>query len=367
MNEIIRVHIAGIPYEIDVEAKKQLDKYMAAIRSSLGTAEDALDDIEVRITELLAEQGVNKDGVIRKKHVKVVQERLGSPKDFSSDEKTSKGEKIADKIRTEFSERKYFRDTENGMLGGVVAGFSAYTGWDLTLLRVLVVILAICTAFFPFVLLYIVAWICTPEVKTASDFLAMKGEPVNVENIKNVAKDFAGKAEKGARSAGEKMKKHTPAAGNTALRIVLGFFGVIGLMVFVPILVLLIPATAVLAFSVAGAGIEAKPLFVATMILLAIMVFTVVLIEITLSVALIKAKIGNSVKMGLVSSTVFVIALAVAASVTGGIWCGEVGRDGVRDTMVKLVEKYVVEVNDNDVQVQVGPIRVRADRDYWGR
>ena len=363
MNEIIRIHIAGVPYEIDVDAKKALDKYLAAIRQSLGDERDAMDDIEIRITELLSEQGVSKDGVIRPEHVVVIKEQLGSPKDFSSDDKKSsdKEEKIADKVRSTFAEKKYFRDTENGIFGGVLAGFAAYTGWDLTLIRVLVVILAIVTAVFPFILLYIVVWICAPEAKTASDFLAMKGEPINIESIKETTKDFAEKTEKGAKIVGEKVKKHAPTAGSTALRIILGIFGVLGLLTFIPCLIALIPATVWSVFAITAAAIPAKGLFVATAIIVAVLLFTIVSMGVSLSIALIRAKFTKATGAGVIASLIFMLMLTIAASVTGGIWYDQVGNDGVRDTVDTLVDESYVRVDGDRVKIDIGPVHVDVD------
>ncbi|MFV0485259.1 MAG: PspC domain-containing protein [Candidatus Saccharimonadales bacterium] len=367
MNEIIRIHIAGVPYEIDVDAKKALDKYLAAIRQSLGDERDAMDDIEIRITELLSEQGISKDGVIRPEHVVVIKEQLGSPKDFSSDDKKSdaKEEKIADKVRNTFAEKKYFRDPENGILGGVLSGFAAYTGWDLTLIRVLVVILAVFTAVFPFILLYIVVWICAPEAKTASDFLAMKGEPINIESIKETTKDFAEKTEKGAKVVGDKVKKHAPTAGNVALRIFLGFFGVIGLLTFIPCLIALIPATVWSVFAISAASIPAKGLFVATAIIIAVIAFTVISMGISLSTALLRAKLTKTAGVGLVTSLIFMLMLTIAGSVTGGIWYDQVGLDGVRDTVDTLVDEANVRVDGDRVKIDIGPIHVDVeDKDH---
>ncbi|MDR3298348.1 MAG: PspC domain-containing protein [Candidatus Nomurabacteria bacterium] len=360
MNEIVRIHIAGVAYEIDVDAKKALDKYLAAIRASLGDEQDAMDDIEIRITEILAERGILKDGVVRPADILAMKGQLGSPKDFSSDEKRGEEseETVADRVREGFAQRKYFRDPENGILGGVLAGFAAYTGWDLTLLRVLFVILTVFTAGFPFVLLYIVVWICAPEAKTASDFLAMKGEPINLESIKDTAKDFAEKTEKGARVAGKKVKKTAPKAGNMFGRILLGFFGVIGLLTFIPTLIAIIPATVLAVFAITAAEIPAKGLFVATAILVAIIVLTIVSMGITLSIALIRAKMTKSAGVGLVSSIILTLALGFAASVTGGIWYGEVGRDGIRDTVESIGRDHVIEMEDGRVRVEVGPVKV---------
>jgi phage shock protein PspC (stress-responsive transcriptional regulator) len=359
MNEIVRIHIAGIPYEIDVEARKQLNKYLDAIKDSLADASDAIEDIEIRITEILAARDINKNDVIKLTDVKAIKEQLGEPKDFSDDasrKKTKKDENLAEQIRQQFAEKKFFRDKENGIVGGVIAGLAAYTGWDLTLLRILFALLVIFTAFFPFVLLYIIVWICAPEAKTASDRLSMKGEPINIETIKEAAENVADKATKAAKKNGEKIKSSAP----LALRIILVFFGILGLLTFIPMIVALIPITIIAVFSITAATITLKPLFVATAILVAILLFTIASIGITISTALITAKLDRSARTGLIASLIFVLALTIASSITGGIWAAEVGRDGIINTAETLIDGVNIEIHDNQesVKIDVGPIHI---------
>ena len=52
MKEITRIHLAALPYNIEVAAKKELEKYLHAIESSLGADSDAMREIESRITEI---------------------------------------------------------------------------------------------------------------------------------------------------------------------------------------------------------------------------------------------------------------------------------------------------------------------------
>jgi phage shock protein PspC (stress-responsive transcriptional regulator) len=370
MNEILRIHIAGVPYEIDIAARKQLNKYMDDIKTSLGDASDALDDIEIRITEILESRGVNKNDVIKPADVTAIKEQLGEPKEFSSDGKgpgkKDRGENIADKVRSTIAEKRYFRDTENGILGGVIAGFAAYTGWDVTLLRVLFVVLCFCTAVFPLAVLYLVVWICAPEARTAGDRLSMKGEPINLETIKSATADIAEKTKSTAKSAGEKISKAAAPAGNIALRIISGFFGILGLVVFISTLVAMIPITVLAIFSIIGAAIAMKPLFVASMIIIAILIYAIISVGITASSALLSAKTSKATNNGLVASIVLIIALAVGASVTSSIWYANVGHDQAVETVRDLVDDFGVRVHSDEhgerVKVDIGPIHVDTSR-----
>lgn len=55
------------------------------------------------------------------------------------------------------------RSRSNRMIAGVVAGLADYLGMDVTLARVLYVLISICSAAFPGILVYIIFWVLTPQ------------------------------------------------------------------------------------------------------------------------------------------------------------------------------------------------------------
>jgi phage shock protein C len=61
------------------------------------------------------------------------------------------------------------RSRSNRMIAGVVAGLAHYLGMDVTLARVLYVLISICSAAFPGILVYILFWILTPEEDYPND------------------------------------------------------------------------------------------------------------------------------------------------------------------------------------------------------
>lgn len=55
------------------------------------------------------------------------------------------------------------RSRRNRMIAGVVAGLADYLGIDITLARVLYVVLSVCSAAFPGIVVYVLFWIFTPQ------------------------------------------------------------------------------------------------------------------------------------------------------------------------------------------------------------
>jgi phage shock protein PspC (stress-responsive transcriptional regulator) len=79
--------------------------------------------------------------------------------------------------------KKFFRDYDRKVLGGVTAGLAKYTGMDLGLLRLLFVI-----SILPFgigAMIYLILWGITPFAKTITQRMQMKGEAITIENIES--------------------------------------------------------------------------------------------------------------------------------------------------------------------------------------
>lgn len=179
MKEITRVHLAKTAFDVEVEAKKELEKYLKAIERAMDS-DDAMREIEARMVELLSERGVSAGGVITAADVAALREQMGEPKEFSEDG----SEPAAEPKQGEKPVKRLMRDTDNALLGGVCAGIAAYWGVNPLWIR----IVAIISPFISFgtaILIYIVMWISMPEAKTAADKLQMRGEEVTFDSLKN--------------------------------------------------------------------------------------------------------------------------------------------------------------------------------------
>ena len=83
MKEITRIHLAKIPYEIENDAKKDIEKYLNALRK---IADDSIfADVEIRITEILSDIGVEANGVITKEDVEKIRAQIGEPEVFEGE------------------------------------------------------------------------------------------------------------------------------------------------------------------------------------------------------------------------------------------------------------------------------------------
>ncbi len=179
MKEITRIHLAKIAYDIELDAKKDLQKYMAALERYADDAE-LLSDIEIRITELLGERGVQPGGIITDGDIAAIRERLGEPNEFASEDVTST---VVETDEVEQSGKRMYRDVDNALVGGVLAGMARYFGIDAVWVRLIFLVLLVASFGTAFIV-YIILWLIIPAARTAVDKLRMSGQPVTLASIK---------------------------------------------------------------------------------------------------------------------------------------------------------------------------------------
>ena len=188
MKEITRIHLAKTPFSAEIDAKKSLEKYLNLIQKNMHAEPEAMQEIEARMVELLAERGVAKDGVIGNDDVLAIQKQMGEPRDFSDGSDNAEIDADVDDEVLGNSSKQLMRDTEHGLIGGVCAGVAVYFGVNPLWIR----LIAIFSPFITFgtaVLIYIVMWLSIPEARTASDKLRMRGEPVTLDALKRLSVD----------------------------------------------------------------------------------------------------------------------------------------------------------------------------------
>lgn len=222
MNPILSINLGGYPFNIDDDAYQALSEYLKAIhnhfRSSEGY-EEITSDIEARLAELFRER-VGQRPIVTLADVQAAIAIMGTPAEFGAEpgeeEPTTAGEEPAGKGSSYKTGKRLFRNTEDEVIGGVCSGVAAYFGIaDPIWIRVAFVVMAISGGFG--IPLYIVLWVLMPEASSASDRLAMRGEPINVSNIGRIIEEEIENISKKVSTFGdelsskfEKTKKKSP-------------------------------------------------------------------------------------------------------------------------------------------------------------
>ena len=181
MNKTVSISLAGFSFMIEEQAYEKLNKYLQALRNSLekDEADEVMYDIEIRIAEIFREN-LDKREVVNSDDVEKVIAQLGTPEAIEGQsEENAERENPQEKTRKEL-----FRDMKRGKIAGVCAGLAQYFGMDISLMRIIWILVFIFTVGFVSVVAYVILWVVLPEAETASDFLKMQGKPINFDSLK---------------------------------------------------------------------------------------------------------------------------------------------------------------------------------------
>ena len=197
MKKNITINLFGQLYNIDEDAYELLNNYEESLRHHFSKQEDGAEifnDIEARIAELLSEQKAKGVEAISIEHVQDIIKRIGAPEEIGNEEMDS--DETGQSRAEGAAPKRLYRDMENKLLAGVLAGFANYFGGDRTWWRIGFIL--ICVPLFGFfklfhigfmnlgpVIAYVVLAILLPSAATPEERLKMKGKAVNPQTLAN--------------------------------------------------------------------------------------------------------------------------------------------------------------------------------------
>lgn len=216
MKKTFQANINGKIYHIDEDAYTLLQDYFAQLRDAFPGDEgiEIVNDIEFRVSEHFDQRLAGGASVIVLDDVNRVIGIVGRPDEITGEAgfetETATPPSSAPRpapASGDFSEKvppyqapgaapgsnpppfhkKFFRDERHKVFGGVLAGLGQYLGWDVTMLRILVVVAVISLTgfnlFWTLIIAYMVCWMVIPPARTPRQILEMRGEPVTVDNV----------------------------------------------------------------------------------------------------------------------------------------------------------------------------------------
>lgn len=184
MKITVSINLGGYSFNIDEDAYAELKRYLRNLERHFAEEESSseiLSDIETRISEIFRSKITSFKQVINIEDVNQAISVMGTPEDISDNDQKSSGEK--------FSSRGYhrmYRDPDHRIIGGVCAGMGAY--WNIDPIIVRIIFLALVLAGGIGAIVYLILYIVIPEAKTTAQKIEMKGDPVNIHNIKEAVK-----------------------------------------------------------------------------------------------------------------------------------------------------------------------------------
>ncbi|MHC1779764.1 MAG: PspC domain-containing protein [Bacteroidales bacterium] len=210
MKKVIKVSIGNLAFTVEEEGFLLIKGYLDVLHDYYDNKENGdeiIEGIEERIAELFVEK-CGSNTVVSAEIIKEVISILGRPETIFDEQSDTRSTGTG--RQTRYIPKKLYRNTDNKILGGVCSGIGAYSGLDVTLIRILFVVLFFGFSAFPFfhfggsvmVLAYLVMWMVIPEAKTVEQRCSMYGEPMDLSNIQSSLKREAKRASRGIKRAG---------------------------------------------------------------------------------------------------------------------------------------------------------------------
>lgn len=280
MKKIININLAGRLIAIEDSAYEILRQYLDSLSRYFAREEggdEIVSDIESRIAELFLNR-LKTTHCITDEDVLTVKAAMGTPEQF--DETGESGgqshqtaaEPVQDKT---YSRKRLYRDPDSKILGGVCGGLGAYLNVDPVVFRIIFALLAI-GGFGSGIVMYFILWVVTHEASTAAEKLQMRGEKVDVNNIRATVQDEINAAKGHLKNIGEDVRNFSQGrgrqVGNEIERIFRSLMEVLGKILllltkgffyFFAVVILVSLISAGIAISASSAALPLKNLILA--------------------------------------------------------------------------------------------------------
>ncbi|HNW59927.1 MAG TPA: PspC domain-containing protein [bacterium] len=177
MKTVVDITLGGAAFHVDEEVCQHLQHYLLRLeRLFAGEAGGAeiMADIESRMAELFRERLTRYRQVLLRHDLEAVMAILGSPEAIS-------GGAVAGEEATHVLSRRFYRDPDRRLFGGVCAGLAARFSWSPLIFRIAFTAAAMAGGFG--LALYLVLWLLLPEARTTAQKLEMHSTPVTIGTI----------------------------------------------------------------------------------------------------------------------------------------------------------------------------------------
>jgi phage shock protein PspC (stress-responsive transcriptional regulator) len=206
MQKVITINLNGNAYQFDEDAYEALVAYLEAAASHLKDNPDLLEimaDLEQAIAEKCRRYLSAHKTVVSAAELKQILDEMGPVAEPSADTAgTGTGAKgtggadgqAAGGTGAAHPPRRLYQIHEGAMLSGVCVGLAAYLGVDVTIIRIIFIVLAIVTKGV-WILAYVIMMFVIPYADTSEERAAAYGRPFSAKELVDQAKrhyaDFA--------------------------------------------------------------------------------------------------------------------------------------------------------------------------------
>ena len=185
MKRTINAGIGGKSFIMDEDAYERLNSYLETFRRRLDPQQggEIMDEIESRIAELLNGGLMSEGQTVSLSMINRITSQLGMPDGKPEFENTYTEEKQNFKEEIKMNPvHKLYLDQDDKKIAGVCSGLAAYFDIDVTVVRILMLIVAIVGISIGF-WIYIIIWIVAPKALTPAQKCELRGWETTAENL----------------------------------------------------------------------------------------------------------------------------------------------------------------------------------------
>ncbi len=186
MNKVTSVNLNGRAYQLEEGAYEALTKYLHQARSKLASdpgKDEVMQDFEQAIAAKCDDLLTTHKNVVSTKEMTHIITAMGSVEPAESDDGSNNQ---ATESSAAQPKRLYIL-REGEVIGGVCSGIAAYLNVDVTIVRLIFVILAFATSGF-WILVYLLLLVILPEARTAEQKAELRGEQFTAQTVLTKAK-----------------------------------------------------------------------------------------------------------------------------------------------------------------------------------
>lgn len=206
-----KISLGGFAFVVESDAYEALESYLSEIRECFrndNSADEIVDDIEVRIAELLKEKYIE-GMVVNLGMIDEIKKRIGDPKELAGqeDSEPQTEEELPKQSRKgSFREKRLYRNIDDRVLGGVCSGLGLYFNIDKAIFRMFFLI-AFCLGFFQIpgivtlpLIVYLILWIAMPAARTVEQKCELSGKPMDLRDFRDSENRFSREIRETAKS-----------------------------------------------------------------------------------------------------------------------------------------------------------------------
>lgn len=234
MKKIININLSGRLIPIEDSAYEVLRQYLDSLKRYFAKEEggdEIVTDIEARIAELFNDKLKNGAHCITDADVEAVKLSMGTPEQFDDEAPKDQQQAFTGADYKDRPRKRFYRDPEDKVVSGVCGGLGAYFNIDPVVFRIIFTLLVL-GSFGAAAIVYIVLWISAPYAETAAEKLEMRGERVDLNNIRTTVQEEMHNVKNQFAKAGNDIRNFSQGRGrqigNDVERFFLSFFRGLG-------------------------------------------------------------------------------------------------------------------------------------------